>query len=319
MGESMIMKDLIISDSNGERSLGSSDGSAKKDETFTLEIVIGRGATSVVFKLNDDKVVKLYNAECSINSLKYEYDKMIRAYKNHVPVPKIYEMVEYKGQAGYVMEYISGDTFKNVLEKDVVSVTSGEISIELFSERFSNYIKLVARCLYDVHRIETDEMETMDDRLKWQVQNTEFLSNEEKDKVISLIDSLPKGKSVCHGDPNPNNLMVNEDGFKLIDWVNAGVGNPLYDIAEYVLLSKPSENEIQDGTSQELMALYNKFKDAIVPMFLEEYEKLSGMDVSDYEMWQIPLLVAKLNSNRSMDEKKAILTDIRNRLKYLEC
>jgi thiamine kinase-like enzyme len=62
-----------------------------------------------------------------------------------------------------------------------------------------------------------------------------------------LIENLPKDSVVCHGDINPNNIMFCEGEYKFIDWVNAGIGNPLYDIAEYVWLNIPKEEANFDG------------------------------------------------------------------------
>lgn len=276
--------------------------------------LVGRGATSEVYQLNDTQVIKLYNTGCSEDSLKYEYEKMLSAYKNHVPVPRIYELVEYNGRLGYIMEYIVGKTLKNVLDIDIAKVTVGEISMDEFTNNFFSYIKQTANTLFEVHKIKSEQMEKMDDRLKWHTQNTEILSEEEKLKIINLINALPNGDSVCHGDPNPNNIMVSNNKFQLIDWVNAGVGNPFYDIAEYVWLSTPSLKEIPEGTPKPLLEFYYQNKNAIIPTFLDEYERVSRMNVADYEKWMIPLLVSKLHSNRSMEQKKIILEEIRDRL-----
>ncbi len=135
--------------------------------------------------------------------------------------------------------------------------------------------------------------------------------------MISLIESLPSGVSVCHGDPNPNNIIVSQGEYKLIDWVNSGVGNPMYDIAEYIWMYTPKEETNFEGVSQALIDFYLDKKDLIIPAFINAYEKLSGQELPSCEPYILPLLVRKLHSNRTEEEKSDIVIEIRDRLSKL--
>lgn len=85
------------------------------------------------------------------------------------------------------------------------------------------------------------------------------------------------------------------------------------------MLSTPSKSQIPKDTPPKLVEFYFNNMNSIVSVFLEEYEKISGLDTSNYEDWFVPLLVSKLNSNRTIEEKHIILDDIRNRLKTYNC
>lgn len=104
----------------------------------------------------------------------------------------------------------------------------------------------------------------------------------------------------------------------LIDWVNAGSGNPMYDIAEYIWLNTPREDINFEGIPQELINFYLQNKELIIPTFISEYEKISGKDITSYEFYIIPLLAKKLNSNRTDEEKRKIVLEIRERLNLLQ-
>lgn len=277
--------------------------------------LLGNGATADVYEYGNDKVIKLFATGSSIDTVRWEYNKTLSAYESNLPVPKIYDIIEYNNRYGIVMEYVPGETFKCLIDKDIMQVSAGEISSSIFAERILEYVKQTARFLFDIHKIKTDQIEAMDNQMLRGVKGNQFLSDEEKKRVIKIIEDLPKGNSVCHGDPNPNNIIVNGDQFKFIDWVNSGVGNPMYDIAEYVLMFTPSTNRVPENTPPELIEFIDKYANKIVPAFLEEYEYISNLNVSNYKDWFIPLLVSKLNSNRTIDEKNIILDDIRKRLK----
>ena len=50
---------------------------------------------------------------------------------------------------------------------------------------------------------------------------------------------MPKHTKLCHGDFNPSNIIVGDDGkLYVIDWVHASQGNASADVARtYLLLS----------------------------------------------------------------------------------
>lgn len=279
--------------------------------------LIGKGATAEVFDYENNKAIKLYTLGESEDSLIWEFNKLKEAHKNNVPCQEVFEIIEVEGRNGYVMEKYYGLTMKEKLLSDIQKVISGEISIELFSMNFYNDIKGVARALSEMHIVNIPEWEKLNDRLIWEVKSTELLPMREKKLIIDLIEYLPKDSVVCHGDINPNNIMICEGEYKFIDWVNAGIGNPLYDIAEYVWLNTPKEEANFEGVPQILIDFYLENKDLLISAFLDEYKKVSGRDVSSYEAYTIPLLVRKLHSNRSDSEKSEIVIEIKERLSKL--
>lgn len=279
--------------------------------------LMGEGATAFVYEYGESKVVKLARYANSFESITYEFNKMKFLYEHNVPSPAIYEWVEVDGRFGYVMEKYNGVTLKEKQDEVMKKALTSQISIKELKDSFLEDIKKTAQCLYHVHTITIEEGEQLSDMLQQEAESTPLLNLDLKKQVIRLIEELPKGNFVCHGDPNPYNIMICKDGYKLIDWVNAGTGNLLYDIAEYVWLSTPREENVIGKVPQMLVDFYLENKDLMIPCFLEEYKKLSLMDVSDYEPYMIPLLVRKLHSNRTMKEKDEIVIDIKKRLKDL--
>lgn len=56
-----------------------------------------------------------------------------------------------------------------------------------------------------------------------------ILLNEKK--IADMIKNEDRPFTLCHGDPNPNNVLVTKSGLKLIDFEYAGMADPLSDIA----------------------------------------------------------------------------------------
>src|SRR2546426_971994 len=57
--------------------------------------------------------------------------------------------------------------------------------------------------------------------------------------VLALIDRLPPGDNLCHGDLTPGNVIMTADGPKLVDWVSAMRGPAVLDLGFlHVILSE---------------------------------------------------------------------------------
>jgi thiamine kinase-like enzyme len=51
------------------------------------------------------------------------------------------------------------------------------------------------------------------------------------------LQSLPRGKALCHGDFNPTNVIITPKGdWRVIDWSHVRLGDPLADVARTYLL-----------------------------------------------------------------------------------
>lgn len=51
-------------------------------------------------------------------------------------------------------------------------------------------------------------------------------------ELLTRLDSMPNHTKLCHGDFNPSNVIVAEDGtMKIVDWAHATQGNASGDAA----------------------------------------------------------------------------------------
>ena len=59
--------------------------------------------------------------------------------------------------------------------------------------------------------------------------------------VGAIVAELPTGGPIvlCHGDLHPGNVVLTDDGPMLVDWFDAGRGDPLADVARSTLLIAP--------------------------------------------------------------------------------
>jgi Ser/Thr protein kinase RdoA (MazF antagonist) len=67
------------------------------------------------------------------------------------------------------------------------------------------------------------------------------LRPQRRDFARRILDGLPAGDRLCHGDFHPGNVLVGADRVSVIDWANATRGVPEADYARTVLLLEQAD------------------------------------------------------------------------------
>lgn len=277
----------------------------------TLGAHLGSGAGSDVFEYGPDKVCKLYVEKYDRSLAEYEYNKTQMAYDSGLPTPKLYDIIEHEGRFGIVMERIHGKSYMSVLMEHItVSHQKGAGNAEIFhSPVVADMIHDTARILYSLHQKECALAETAQDALQRHCLYYPELNPEEKAQVMELISRLETGTSVCHGDPNPGNLLLTESGIAVIDWINCVKGCPYYDLMEYSV-------EALEDIPEYIADFLSEYQGQFTAEFFAAYRSLSDFDEKDLEKWRIPMLVSKTGGNNPPRKQARLLRDIRERLKH---
>ncbi|NMI04169.1 aminoglycoside phosphotransferase family protein [Paenibacillus sp. SZ31] len=139
------------------------------------------------------------------------------------------------------------------------------------------------------------------------------MSEAEKAAVIAQLDRLPMKQQLCHGDPNPGNILIRDNDAIIIDWNNASTGNPEADLAEYIIMIRYAI--LPPHLPHEATVVLDATREANIRIFMEEYEKLSGIGYADVESSIAPVAARKLIADAISDvEKKMLMDEIRKRL-----
>ncbi|MGE5579580.1 MAG: phosphotransferase [Bacillota bacterium] len=120
-----------------------------------------------------------------------------------------------------------------------------------------------------------------------------------------MLEGLPEGNVLCHGDLNLNNVILTAGGWKIIDWDNASLGNPLADVARSVLMLDAGINYSRSPEERAIIELVEPpARDAYVKRYLE----LSGLSEGELRAWRAPLAAARLCEN--IGEEEAWLLEV---------
>ncbi len=281
----------------------------------TLGTLIGSGAGSEVYEYGKDRVCKLYRQ--GAGHVEYEFHKMQEAYKLGIPVPRPYMLVEIDGRRGFVMERIYGASLMDIMLDFLMQC--GEKGIpyqDIFdSDVIQFQIKTTALILSQLHAQKCGLKETAKLSLYNGCLGNSYLTEDEKRIVQQLIDQLPDGESLCHGDPHPGNFIRQGNTIRMIDWNNSVKGHFLYDIAQYVLTMRYAALSLDwpDYADTFIREYQNEFS----RVFLDEYQKIAHVELLEWEQWTIPVLVSTMGGNQPQRKHRRLLMDIRRGLAAL--
>lgn len=270
---------------------------------------IGEGGTSEVFEWEDNsKIIKLAKPKTNISDIRREYKNNYIAWNLGVSVPQPIEIVEVDNRPGIIFERIDGVTVKERLFKSLIE----KVNIPEHPINLSD-VRNTARLLSEIHELDHIGLRPQRELLKWKILRRDYLTEEEKKSVIEVLDNLPLKQQICHGDPNPNNLIVRNDELVLIDWNDATSGNPESDVAEFIVMIKFAI--LPPDTPNSIVGIFDSIRETIIEVFINEYTHRTGITYDEIDPWILPIAAHKLYADAISEEEKLLLVnEIRERL-----
>ncbi len=237
---------------------------------------IGSGATSIVYKLTEDKIIKVYNFWMKFDEILREYNTSKAVYEKGVPSPKPYEVVEVTTEDkelryGVIYELIEADTLADIIGNNPNTLKEHAIKC--------------AHMLLDLHKIQYNEGELPDCRNTWWDMCREglvkYISSKQESELELLLKNIPVHNTFIHGDFYPRNIMMRGSKMLLIDVGEASIGHPFFDLASIymscVILPKRS---VAGHLSKSTMTrqMWEDFYGCFMDIYLDEYLRGRGDD-----------------------------------------
>jgi len=183
---------------------------------------IAEGRTAEIFRLEGRRVLKLFRPGWGEDDARYEADKAAAIHAAGLPVPSVHGVMHVNNRFGIVYEEIVGAPLMESVRRRPWAVRE--------TARF------LAELHLQVHTAEVPSLPLATDRLARAIERAPRLSDEQRASLPSLLDRLPGGHAVCHGDFHPGNVFLTERGPVILDWMDAVRGNPLADVARTSVL-----------------------------------------------------------------------------------
>ena len=215
-----------------------------KDQ-LSKENEISRGATGIVYEINDSQVIKVYPDNYDINKIKEELYKMNLFNDLGIRCPRAYEITTIDNKIGIVMEKINGETLTK--------------HIALNPSSACECIKRMVNVMKKIHAIDASGFNVQSIKDKYMdslIKCSSYYEDKEFLKLKELLEFIPDDNTLLHGDFHTGNIILDENNeLVVIDFLELGYGHPIFDImAQGAVIPVTIENDINLAESYHQMS-----------------------------------------------------------------
>ena len=186
-----------------------------------LDRVIAVRNNKTIYR-DGDKCVKVFDADYSKADVLNEALNQARIEETGLNIPKIVEVTMVEGKWAIVSEFIKGKTLQQLMDED--------------AEKKDEYIEKLVDIQLEVQSKVCPLLNKLKDKMNRKISQSEIDATTRYD-LHTRLEGMPKHNKVCHGDFNPSNIIIAEDGTAyILDWSHATQGNASADAARTYLL-----------------------------------------------------------------------------------
>jgi thiamine kinase-like enzyme len=140
-------------------------------------------------------------------------------------VPKILGVEIVDGKWSIIKEYVAGKTLQQLMDEN--------------PDKIQEYMDKMVDLHLLIHAQTCPLLNKLKEKTIRSIKALTQLDESTRYELLTRLDGMPKHTKLCHGDFNPENIIVSDDGnWYVIDWVHASQGNASADVARtYLLLS----------------------------------------------------------------------------------
>ncbi len=239
-----------------------------------LDRVIAVRNSKTVYR-DGDACIKVFDSEYSKADVLNEALNQARIEETGLNIPKIREVLTIDGKWAIVSDYIKGKTLAQLMKDN--------------PEKKDEYIELLVNLQTEVHSKRSPLLNKLRDKMNMKI-NIADLSDVTKYELHTRLNGMPKHTKVCHGDFNPGNIIIGEDGKSyIIDWSHATQGNAAADAARTYLLFR-LDYDAEDAEK-----------------YLELFCKKSGTENKYIQKW-LPVVAASQSVKGNAKEREFLLS-----------
>ncbi len=166
--------------------------------------------------------LKVFNSDFSKADILNEALNQARVEETGLNIPKVHEVTVIDGKWTIVSDYIKGKTLAQLMEEN--------------PQKKDEYMDLFVNLQLEVHSKESPLLTKLKDKMSRKISLTDLSATVRYD-LHTRLEAMPKHKKLCHGDFNPSNIIISDDGTPyILDWSHATQGNASADAARTYLL-----------------------------------------------------------------------------------
>ena len=171
-----------------------------------------------------DTAVKVFDSDYAKYDVLNEALNQARVENIGINVPKVLEVKTVDGKWAIVYEYIQGKSLDQLMKEN--------------PGKKDEYLEMFVDLQMKVHSCSCPMLNKLKDKMNRKISEAD-LDATTRYELHTRLEAMPKHNKVCHGDFNPSNIIVKDDGTPyILDWSHVTQGNASADVARTYLLFK---------------------------------------------------------------------------------
>ncbi len=172
---------------------------------YNLDNPIAERKTKTVYKDNG-KTIKLFIPDYPKSNILNEALNQARVEETGLNIPSLEEVTKIEDRWAIVSEHIEGRTLESLMEEH--------------PEKLDEYLNLFVDTQINILSKEAPLLNKLKDKMQRKIAEAD-ISQDIKYELNIKLESMPKHKKICHGDFNPSNVIIKENGeVYVIDWAH---------------------------------------------------------------------------------------------------
>lgn len=237
-----------------------------------MNVIVER-STKTVYK-DGDRTIKLFVENYSKADILNEALNQARVEETDLNMPKLLEVTKMDNRWALTTEYIEGKSMQQLMHEN--------------PDKQEEYLDMFVDIQLNIISKKCPMLNKLKDKMKERIEQTD-LSDSTKYDLYTRLESMPKHNKICHGDFNPSNVIIKEDGTAyVIDWAHVTQGNASADAARtYLLFNLEGKTELAEK-------------------YLNIFSEKTGTEKRYVQKW-IPIVAAAHLLKASEKEKKFLM------------
>ena len=186
-----------------------------------LDKIIAVRTGKTVYR-DGDRVIKVFENGYSKADILNEALNQARIEETGLNIPKILGVSTENGKWAIISEYIKGKTLAQLMTEN--------------PDKFDEYLERFVDIQMEIHSKKAPLLTKLKDKMNRKINQADIDATTRYD-LHTRLEGMPRHNKVCHGDFNPSNIIITDDGTPyIIDWAHATQGNASADVARTYLL-----------------------------------------------------------------------------------
>lgn len=226
---------------------------------YNLNEPIAERKTKTVYR-DGNKTIKLFIENYSKAAILNEALIQARVEeKTDLNMSRLLEVTKIENRWALVTEFIEG--------------TPLDVLMREHPERQEEYLNLFVNIQLEIMSKRVPTLNRLKDKYRRKLAEAD-IDDTTRYELLQRLEGTKNHDKLCHGDFNPSNVIINENGeYSIIDWAHATQGNASADVAKtFLLFSLNGQTELAEK-------------------YLDLFTEKSGIERKEIQRW-IPIVAA---------------------------